>query len=65
MRKPVTPWRSVRLSEEVWSCLLRIARRENLLYGGMPSAAQAIAWLACRDPVVLEDHPVAIDREDN
>jgi predicted DNA-binding ribbon-helix-helix protein len=40
--------RTIRLSELTWDRLRRIAAREGLDHGGVPSEVRAIAWLAER-----------------
>lgn len=37
---------NLRLTEETWAALESIAAREGLLYGGVPSRARAVEWLA-------------------
>lgn len=41
--------RQIRLPDDVWEALTRIAEREGLLYGGFPSRAEAVEWLVARD----------------
>jgi hypothetical protein len=44
-----TSQHQLRLSDRTWSLLLAIAEREGLLYGGIPSRAEAVRWLVEHD----------------
>ena len=39
----------LRLTDATWAALLAVAARERLLYGGVPSRAEAVRWLVERD----------------
>jgi hypothetical protein len=45
----------MRLPDRVVAALERIARREGLLYGGLPSVARAVRWLVEQDPDGFRD----------
>lgn len=44
-RAPQTPRRSIRLDDETWERLERIAERRGLDFGGIPSRSAAIRFL--------------------
>jgi DNA-binding PadR family transcriptional regulator len=54
---PDTPRRMVRLSDEHWEALERIAERQRLIYGAFPSRAAAIAWLIEREQAKPQPRP--------
>ena len=48
MAREKTNQHQLRLTDAIWAGLEEIARREGLLYGGLPSRALALAWLVER-----------------
>jgi predicted transcriptional regulator len=48
-RSPQTPRRSIRLDDETWAALERIAERRGLLYGGVPSRSEAVRFFVERE----------------
>lgn len=48
--RPGTAKRMVKLTDAEWEALARIAAREGLDWGGLPSRSEAVRWLIARDP---------------
>jgi hypothetical protein len=55
-KRPRQSWKTVRLTAKHLDKLAALASRKGLLYGGIPSAAKAVAWLIDKEEQ-KEDRP--------
>jgi hypothetical protein len=55
--RPGTKVVTIKVTAEEWDALGRIAEREGLEWGGIPSRSEAVRWLISRDGPPGGDEP--------